>query len=193
MNIPGTVYSFQLGEAHLPRVFQAGRAMDHHHRAGFTAFARAVVHNANTGTGGVNHDLRIRGVLPMMQPQEQVDGTNAIIRAHQLEFFVLGQIARWTVRNFPNVTYTPTDIGSSALLGPLLNLAQYGLGAPAPGNAVLIVSPVDRDFRARRDSHWSRQRAFLLPLSVGMARARSAAAHQCFARAPESKMLQGRA
>ena len=30
----------------------------------------------------------------MMQPQEQVDGADAVIRAHQLEFLVLGQIAQ---------------------------------------------------------------------------------------------------
>jgi hypothetical protein len=37
--------SAQLGEVHLPKVFQARRTVDHHHRVGFTAFARAVVHN----------------------------------------------------------------------------------------------------------------------------------------------------
>jgi hypothetical protein len=40
------------------------------------------------------NNLRIRGVLPMMQPQEQVDGTDAVIRTHQLEFLVFGQIAQ---------------------------------------------------------------------------------------------------
>src|SRR6516164_4344155 len=44
--------------------------------------------------GDVNNNLCIRGVLPMMQPQEQVDNTDAVIRAHQLKFLVLGQIAQ---------------------------------------------------------------------------------------------------
>src|SRR5215475_12798569 len=49
--------------------------------------------NADAGAG-VDHDLRIRGILPMMESQEQVDDADAVVRAHQLEFLALGRIAQ---------------------------------------------------------------------------------------------------
>ena len=49
--------------------------------------------NADAGVG-VDHDLRIRGILPMMESQEQVDDADAVVRAHQLEFLALGRIAQ---------------------------------------------------------------------------------------------------
>src|SRR5688572_6113629 len=59
---------------------------------------------------------------------------------------------KYRARNFPNVTWLPTDCSSSVLPTGCpetglttwgLNDAQYGFGLPAPGSGALIASPAE--------------------------------------------------
>src|ERR1700736_6297664 len=45
----------------------------------------AVVHDGDARMGGVDHDLRVRGIDAVMQAEEGVDAAEPVVRAHQLE------------------------------------------------------------------------------------------------------------
>src|SRR6266481_7893845 len=64
----------------------------HHFR--FSAFARAVVHNGDARMERVYHHFRIRARLPVVQTQKDIDSAKTIVRTHQLEFLVPGQITQ---------------------------------------------------------------------------------------------------
>jgi hypothetical protein len=62
----------------------------------------------------------------MMQPQEQVDGADAVIRAHQLEFLVFGQIAQMDGSEF-----SERDVNADG--HRVLRIVRSGLEARAIG------------------------------------------------------------
>src|SRR3974377_683256 len=43
------------------------------------------VHDRDARTGRMDHHFRVRGVHPVVQAKEEVDGPEGVIRAHQLE------------------------------------------------------------------------------------------------------------
>ena len=49
----------------------------------------------------MNEHLRVRRIHAVVQAQEHVDGADAVIRAHELEFLVLREIPQMNRAKFP--------------------------------------------------------------------------------------------
>ncbi len=86
--------SAQLREVKLPKVFEAGSGVEHPHRLRLPALAGAVVHDGHTSFNSVNQDLRVGDRLSMMGDHEYIDRTDRIVRSHELELSVDGQVAQ---------------------------------------------------------------------------------------------------
>ena len=77
---------------HLPEILEARRGMNGLHRFRVAPFASTVIHDSDARMKCVYDDGRIGTRYPVVQTQQEIDGPNRIIRAHQLKFLVLGQI-----------------------------------------------------------------------------------------------------
>ena len=102
MNIPGTrvLLPAQQREVKLPEIFEARRGVHRLHHLRLAAFARAVVHDGDARMQRVHQHRRIRAGLPVVQTQQHIHGAEAVVRAHQLEFLVLGEIAQMSGAKF---------------------------------------------------------------------------------------------
>ena len=78
----------------LPEIFESRRGVEGLHHLGPAAFAGSVVHDGDLRPEGVHQDFGIRRVLSVVKAEQDIDRADAIGRAHQLELFVLGEIAQ---------------------------------------------------------------------------------------------------
>jgi hypothetical protein len=62
------------------------------HDFGLSTFASAVVHDGHARLKRVNNHLGVRRVDSVVQTEEHINGADAVIRTHQLEFLVLRQV-----------------------------------------------------------------------------------------------------
>src|SRR5215831_10664245 len=76
----------------LPQIFESRCGMDDLHRIRLVALSGSVVHDGGPGLDGMCENLGIGNRLSVMRDDPKVHGPEAILRAHQIEFFVPGQI-----------------------------------------------------------------------------------------------------
>src|SRR4029453_10298292 len=78
----------------LPQIFETRCGMDDLHRIRLAALSGSVVHDCGPSLDGVRENFGIGNRLTVMRDDPKVDSPKAILRAHQIEFFVPGQIPK---------------------------------------------------------------------------------------------------
>jgi hypothetical protein len=72
----------------------------------------------------------------VVQTQKEIDGTNGIIRTHQLEFFVLSQITQMNCAKFTERNEAPDGLRVFGIILSRLELRTIWIQLPgAPGAA----------------------------------------------------------
>lgn len=82
----------------LPDILQSGRGMHGRQRRNVSTFACAVVHDCHTGMQPVDEGRGSGLVRTVVRCEEQIEGSDGIIGAHQLLFAVVGEVTK--IRGF---------------------------------------------------------------------------------------------
>src|SRR5437773_796371 len=84
--------------------------MDDLHRVRLSALPGSIVHDCGARLDGMGEHGRVRYGLPMMRDDPQIDGADAILRAHQVELLVPGEIAE-----MQHPKFSKSDVASDRL------------------------------------------------------------------------------
>src|SRR5438128_448728 len=94
----------------MEEICQGRCRMDDLHRVRLSALPGSIVHDCGARLDGVGEHGRVRYGLPMMRDDPQIDSADAILRAHQVEFLVPGEIAE-----MQHPKFSKSDVASDRL------------------------------------------------------------------------------